>query len=715
MSAPVSCFLRRRIAPVIVSATLLSSLAFGYVRLVTLDANPAAFIRTDNQRIRIYLNSSVVPGAQSSLSGKAVTVITPGSDPVAGVRNALATWNGVGAAIKFLPLESTTIKIDSQDSINVVNIASTADDVSFLNGAVAATANVPNPVDQLINGIQVAKGVLLDSDIVISPAYSFSTDGSTDYDLQSVMTHELGHLLGANHTGVLAGVMFQFNTRKRFLTDDELQFANGVYPSSASPASGTISGKITADGAPVPSAVLTASDKSTGITVGGLAGTDGSYSISAPPGSYQVFTSPLNGLLLNGALPLNFYLSQDQLNAALAAKFQATLAAGPVTVTAGTSSSADIAATAGASTLGTPIVSASNVNGSPFALGAFGGPVTIPSGQAVDFILAGAGYDASLKDSNFTIYGKGVAVRTGSVRIDNNNSYNGFKFLRVTLDVDAVSSPTVASLMITVNGNSLAFPGLFLVVPPTPTFTSKGVVSSASFLGANGDGAVSPGGIYTLFDLPNTPNLGPTPFVQNGPYDVYGNLATTLGGVTVSFDGIPAPMFLAFGGQLNFQVPFEVAGKTSTKVVVNYLGSPSAAITVPVLAVQPALFTSCIDGKTLCAINLKDLTFNSASNPAAKGDFVEVYGTGVGKTTAYTVLTGTGAPAPPPGFTGNFTFSIGGSPTAPALFGGWTPTAVGLAQWDLQIPASSATGPVPIAVTDASGAASQPGVTIYVK
>ena len=78
-------------------------------------------------------------------------------------------------------------------------------------------------------------------------------------------------------------------------------------------------------------------------------------------------------------------------------------------------------------------------------------------------------------------------------------------------------------------------------------------------------------------------------------------------------------------------------------------------------------------------------------------------------------MTGEGVPGPPSGYTGNYTFSIGGSPAAPALYGGWTPTAVGLAQWDMQVPQGIATGPVSIVVTDANGASSQPGVVIYVK
>ncbi|HTA43160.1 MAG TPA: hypothetical protein VK789_11975, partial [Bryobacteraceae bacterium] len=213
------------------------------------------------------------------------------------------------------------------------------------------------------------------------------------------------------------------------------------------------------------------------------------------------------------------------------------------------------------------------------------------------------------------------------------------------------------------------------------------------------------------------PNLGPAVAVGNsGHYDPYGFLASTLGGVTVTFDGVPAPLFFVYGGQINLQVPFEVAGKTSTKMVVSYLGSPSTTIQVPVVAVQPAFFTADSSGKgEVSAANFPDYSINSAQNPIAAGGIVEIYGTGVGKV-SYSVVTGQGAPAFPSGFTGNYTYTVGNSAPANALFGGWTPGFVGLAQWDLQIPAGTPSGPVSIKVTDtATGASSQAGTTIYVK
>ena len=114
------------------------------------------------------------------------------------------------------------------------------------------------------------------------------------------------------------------------------------------------------------------------------------------------------------------------------------------------------------------------------------------------------------------------------------------------------------------------------------------------------------------------------------------------------------------------------------------------------------------------AILLLSASGAAAQNPAARASYVEVYGTGVGQV-SYAIATGHGAPAFPAGYTGNYTYSVGGSAAAPALFGGYTPTAVGLAQWDLQIPAGSPTGAVPISVTDPTGVSSPSGFTIYVK
>jgi uncharacterized protein (TIGR03437 family) len=701
------------------AALLLSTSSFGYIRRATSlagDTSPAPLVRHDNTAIQFLVNNGVTAGAQSSASGKNVTVISPQSDPVAAIRAALASYNAVtNANVNFLPLKSTSLGIDASDNNMVVAIGSTPADVSLVGSALAVTATAYALSSGLNGTTQVNKGDIIDTDIILNPGIAFSTDGSTANDLQAIMLHEFGHSLGANHTGLLGASMFQFNSNQRFLTADDTAFVNAVYPSSQPAPSGTLSGIVTLSGTPVPYALVTAFDTSSGITIGGITGTDGSYSISVPPGNYRVYAEPL----ITGVVQINLYLTADQFAAATASKFQSTLAPGSVAVSAGGTGSMNIAVTPGTTTIAAPFTSVSSVNGIP---GSFylGGAITAPSGGSVDIIFAGAEFDESLTDANFSVYGNGITLRAGSVRVDKNITVGFQPILRATLDIAATNTPSLASYLVTKGGNTLSFSGGVLIVPPTPSFISAGVISAAPYTGIQG--GVTPGGIYSIYstDAKGNPTqtLGPAAFVQNGPYDAYNSLPTTLAGVSVTFDGIPAPMFLAYSGQLNFQVPFEIAGKTSTKVVVNYLGSASAAVLVPVLKSQPSFFVT--PGTTAVrAINKIDGTINSAQNPAPRStasvpSFVEIYGTGVGSV-SYGIATGQPAPVFPAGFSGNYTYTIGGSAAAPAYFGGYTPTAAGLAQWDLQVPANSPTGAVSVAVTDSNGVSSPAGMTIYLK
>ena len=58
-------------------------------------------------------------------------------------------------------------------------------------------------------------------------------------------------------------------------------------------------------------------------------------------------------------------------------------------------------------------------------------------------------------------------------------------------------------------------------------------------------------------------------------------LPTQLGGTSITFEGIPAPLFFSSSGQVTFQVPFELAGKTSSQMTIRVDGETSATATVP--------------------------------------------------------------------------------------------------------------------------------------
>jgi uncharacterized protein (TIGR03437 family) len=131
-------------------------------------------------------------------------------------------------------------------------------------------------------------------------------------------------------------------------------------------------------------------------------------------------------------------------------------------------------------------------------------------------------------------------------------------------------------------------------------------------------GTVAPGEIVTLRGY----GIGPasaTVASSQAPVD-------QLGGTQVTFGGVAAPVFSTQSQQVSVQVPWEIAGQTSTEVVVTYNGGPpagaSASVPVVVATAAPGIF----------AVANSDGTLNSPSNPAKAGGFVTIYGTGGGVT-----------------------------------------------------------------------------------
>ena len=115
-----------------------------------------------------------------------------------------------------------------------------------------------------------------------------------------------------------------------------------------------------------------------------------------------------------------------------------------------------------------------------------------------------------------------------------------------------------------------------------PAIATGGVLNGASFTKGQ---AVAPGSLVSIFGT----NLATTTASASSV-----PLSTSLGGVSVTFNNIAAPLVFvshsaANGDQINAQVPYELAGSSSAQVVVND-GTASAPQTVYLAAHAPGIF-----------------------------------------------------------------------------------------------------------------------------
>lgn len=154
----------------------------------------------------------------------------------------------------------------------------------------------------------------------------------------------------------------------------------------------------------------------------------------------------------------------------------------------------------------------------------------------------------------------------------------------------------------------------------SPVVTSAGVTNGASF-----QTGIAPGGIVTIFGTGLGAAAGQVIVPSAAAWPLQ------LSGISVTMDGVSVPIYriLNLNGQeqLSIQVPFSIAGKTSTAVVVTTPQGSSNAVAVPVLAAQPGIFI--LDSANAGAVHA-DGSIVTSARPAAAGETVVIYLTGLG-------------------------------------------------------------------------------------
>jgi uncharacterized protein (TIGR03437 family) len=238
-----------------------------------------------------------------------------------------------------------------------------------------------------------------------------------------------------------------------------------------------------------------------------------------------------------------------------------------------------------------------------------------------------------------------------------------------------------------------------------PTFNENTIFDTASLR----RGPLTPGELVWLFGTA----LGPTNSVS-AQFDQQGRLPTELGGVTVSFDGINAPINFAGFNAVQVQVPNELADRNQTNIILRFQGVSSPTVTASLVAASPGLYTAGGSGTgPLNAVNANG-TLYTPDNRATRGSFVTVFANGLGPTNPLVPTGQRAASNPLSGATLPITASIGGQP-AQVTYAGLTPGYVGLFQLNITVPANASPGArVPLSIT-INGVPSQEGATIAVQ
>lgn len=235
------------------------------------------------------------------------------------------------------------------------------------------------------------------------------------------------------------------------------------------------------------------------------------------------------------------------------------------------------------------------------------------------------------------------------------------------------------------------------------TVPNNGVVSAASFTG----GAVAPGQLVTIFGS----GIGPAQ-LTGAQLTAQGTLATRVAETRVLFDTRPAPLIYVSASQISAIVPYGVNG-TTTEMQVEFRGVRSNAVSLPVTATAPGLFTANSSGKGPGAILNQDGSFNNGSNAAEVGSVVVLYGTGEGAVDPVVVdgaINASSLPKPRE----PITVRIGGK-DAEVLYGGAAPGLVaGVFQINVRIPEGVEPGNAPVVVM-IGRATSSPEVTVAVR
>jgi hypothetical protein len=420
--------------------------------------------------------TNVAVALSTSLSNPPAYVRATGEQVVAAARRALASWSAV-SNIQF-NVTTRPEQDAAADGISLITIADTP-----VNHSLFRTGLQPGRARVTFD----SAGNITEADLAVNPLVTradpfagevrsfFSTDGTTDsYDLESTFVHEIGHMLGLEHSGV-AGATMQprqgangtynlSNFSARTLSSDDVAGVRAVYGPHAG--LGSISGRVSYNGtaataAPAFGAHVIAEEVTTGrVAASNVANAAGYYRIDGlAPGQYRVVVEQLDEPVIAAQLG-----SGAGGYPALAIGTQPaflTTEAGVVTVASETTASLSVSVAGAAAAVNPKFVG----TGESYQLSTVAVPVE--PGKTMSVLVGGNNLTLS-PDGMVT----GVAVNSPYISVSNVQQVDGFGLTVISFDVTAGAHtpPGEYSIRLTTSAGQVAYvSGVLTVEPPSAT------------------------------------------------------------------------------------------------------------------------------------------------------------------------------------------------------------------------------------------------------
>ena len=261
--------------------------------------------------------------------------------------------------------------------------------------------------------------------------------------------------------------------------------------------------------------------------------------------------------------------------------------------------------------------------------------------------------DGTYTDANYYFYfGAGGAVRIGIGDL-------------------SISGATVLGINVALQAPTFSGPGVY--IDPTRV---QNAGSSAPFTAG-----IAPGELIFIYGTNLAPSAqadATTPF--------------TLGGVQVTVNGRPAPIYFVSPGQIYVLVPFGTVEPIAAIQVINN-GVASNPVTAFVNQTAPGVLTNPSGGLGHALVEHADYSLVTPDNPAKIGETLQLFAVGLGNVTP-AIADGVPSSGSPPNLVSNSIKVFVDGVLASVTLAGLAPGYAGLYQINFQVPTGIGTGDV---------------------